>query len=249
MKDVNSNRAYEHIRKRILDGVFAPGDPLMTEVLAKDIGVSRTPIRDALRQLETDGLVNIRPRLGAYVCKLEPAEFRDLCGIRLALESYAAGFAARNRTEADLLEIRSALESMRRWTEKIATLEAEEPALRELVHEDVRFHIAIMTAAKNELMKKEILRLHVINRVVLGPTQLDINAAMARPERDARRQKVMASHDEIFTGILKGDPGRAQQAMADHIQELIDHHNRLLVQTGSETSARRLTDEELSYIA
>src|SRR5919197_2197770 len=113
MKDVNSNVAYEYVRKRIVSGEFGPGRPLMTKDLAADIGISRTPVRDALRQLEADGLVIIRPRLGASVKAMDLKEYRDLCGLRLALESYAAGFAAQNRTDAELREIQFALEAMR----------------------------------------------------------------------------------------------------------------------------------------
>jgi DNA-binding GntR family transcriptional regulator len=63
MKHVNSDVAYDFIRKRILNGEFSPGHALMTKELSAEIGVSRTPIRDALRQLEADGLVTIRPHL------------------------------------------------------------------------------------------------------------------------------------------------------------------------------------------
>jgi DNA-binding GntR family transcriptional regulator len=69
MKNVNSDIAYDFLRKRILNGEYPPGRALMTEVLSDEIGVSRTPVRDALRKLEADGLVSIRARLGASVKK------------------------------------------------------------------------------------------------------------------------------------------------------------------------------------
>ena len=77
MKNVNSDIAYDYLRKRILAGEYAPGEALMTNVLAPEIGVSRTPIRDALRQLEADGLVTIQPRLGASVKKMDLKTFRE----------------------------------------------------------------------------------------------------------------------------------------------------------------------------
>ena len=77
MKSVNTDVAYEHIRKKILNGEYLPGQALMTEVLAEEIGVSRTPVRDALRKLETDGLVSIQPHLGASVKKIQLPEFRE----------------------------------------------------------------------------------------------------------------------------------------------------------------------------
>ncbi|MCX6949025.1 MAG: GntR family transcriptional regulator, partial [Opitutae bacterium] len=147
MKSVNTDVAYNYIRKRILNGEFAPGSYLMTEVLAKDIKVSRTPIRDALRKLETDGLVTIRAHLGASVKQMNIKEFREMSDLRLALESHAAGLAASHRTESDLREIQLALKAMQGLTEQIIAAPQEQALLSELIVEDVRFHIAIMAAA------------------------------------------------------------------------------------------------------
>lgn len=249
MKDVNSNVAYEYVRKRIVSGEFSPGRPLMTKDLAADIGISRTPVRDALRQLETDGLVIIRPRLGASVKMMDLKEYRDLCGLRLALESYAAGFAAQNRTDAELREIRFALEAMHTLTDQIVAAENEEPILRDLVREDVRFHIAVMTAAKNDLIKKEILRLHIVNRVVSGPTPGADGVQVSKAERNERRRAVMAMHDEIYQAIERGDAAAAKLAMERHIQELIDNNLALMARSETRLGARELTEEELSYSA
>src|ERR1019366_680959 len=150
MKKLNTDVAYEYIRKRILSGEYPPGKSLVTEVLSAETGVSRTPVRDALRTLEADGLVNIRARLGASVKEMDVKEFREMCDLRLALEAHAAGRAALNRTEAELHEIQFALEAMRRLTERIKAGPLDPSDLAELKREDVRFHIAIMTAAKNE---------------------------------------------------------------------------------------------------
>ena len=76
MKKVNSDVAYDYIRKKILSGEFLPGYSLMTEVLSSDIGVSRTPIREALHRLKADGLVTIRAHLGASVTKMGVEEFK-----------------------------------------------------------------------------------------------------------------------------------------------------------------------------
>ena len=144
MKSVNTDVAYEYIRKRILSGEYAPGKYLLTEVLAKGIKVSRTPVRDALRKLETDGLVTIRAHLGASVKRMQLKEFREMCDLRLALEGHAAGLAALNHSETNLREIQYALEAMRRLTEEIIQAPQEQPLLGELVREDVRFHLSLI---------------------------------------------------------------------------------------------------------
>lgn len=246
MKSVNTDVAYDYIRKRILSGEYPAGHPLLTELLATEIKISRTPVRDALRKLETDGLVTIRAHLGASVKKMELKEFREMCDLRLALESHAAGLAAVNHTDTDLSEIQYALEAMRRLTEQIIASNQEQPLLTELVHEDVRFHIAIMTAANNDLMKKEIFRLHLVNRVVSG-TMAGEKRSVKKSESDARRRLVLAKHTDIYKAIAASDPVAAKREMEFHLQELIEHNLLLMTRAESGVLARDLTPEEFAY--
>lgn len=243
MKKVNSDVAYDYIRKRILNGEYPPGHALLTEVLAEEIKVSRTPVRDALRKLETDGLVTIRAHLGASVKQMDLKEFREMCELRLALESHAAGLAALNHTDTDLREIRFALEEMRRLTDQILRAPEEQSILGELVREDVRFHVAIMTAARNDLMKKEILRLHLINRVLAVPNQ----PRVPKEESDARRRAVLAMHEAIYAAIEQSDAVAAKREMEFHLQELIDHLLLMMTRAESGVTMRELTAEELAY--
>lgn len=248
MKSVNSDLAYDFIRERILSGEYAPGEPLMTEQLSEVIGVSRTPIRDALRQLESDGLVDILPRLGANVKKMDLQEFLELCDLRLALEGHAAALAALHRNKVELAEIKFALESMRTLTDQIVAAEKEEPLLGDLVKADVRFHIAIMTAAHNQLMKKEILRLHLINRVVSSPglSSSGGRSPVPKPAMDAHRKEVMACHAEIYEAIARGDAAAAKAAMERHIQDIITRSVGANTE-GGRSLGRELTAEELIY--
>lgn len=246
MRSVNTDVAYDFIRKKILSGEYPPGYALMTELLAKDIKVSRTPVRDALRKLETDGLVAIRAHVGASVKKMELKEFREMCDLRLALESHAAGLAAVNHTEGDLHEMQFALAGMRRLTEQICAAESEQPFMAGLAREDVRFHIAIMSAAKNDLMKKEILRLHLLNRVVSGPVKTE-QIVPAKPESDARRRAVLGMHENIYAAIERSDAGAAKREMEFHLQELIDYNLQIMTRAESGVTVRELTTEELAY--
>jgi DNA-binding GntR family transcriptional regulator len=250
MKHINSDLAYDYLRKRILSGEYAPGQPLMANLLAPEIGVSRTPIRDALRQLETDGLVTIQPRLGASVKKMDVKTFQESCELRLALETHAAGLAARNRTEVDLQEINLALEEMRRITAELVAGGPAGKLVTMLVREDVRFHLAIITAAKNDLMKKEILRLHLVNRVVSGPSAVERSSGrMERPAEDLpHRREVLASHEKIFQAIASSDAAAAKKEMEAHIQDIIDRSVHRLARATAEM-ARSLTEEEAIYSA
>ena len=246
MRSVNTDVAYDFIRKKILSGEYPPGYALMTELLAKEIKVSRTPVRDALRKLETDGLVAIRAHVGASVKKMDLKEFREMCELRLALECHAAGLAAVSHSESDLHEIQFALDAMRRLTRRIIAAEDERPLLEELVREDVRFHIAIISAAKNDLIKKEILRLHLLNRVVSGPAKSE-QRALRKSESDARRRSVQGMHENIYAAIERSDAAAAKREMEFHLQELIDHNLQLMNRVESGAAARELTAEELAY--
>lgn len=249
MKNVNSDIAYDHIRRKILSGEYPPGHQLMTKELSAEIGISRTPVRDALRQLEADGLVIIRAHLGANVKTMDWKEYREMCHLRLALETHAAGLAANNRTDADLEEIRFTLESMRKLTERIIDATEEQPLIGDLVRDDVRFHIAIMTAAKCDLMKKEILRLHLINRVVSAASPDVLKAVVEKAAQDTHRRAVLKSHEEIFQAIDSGDAAAAKLAMERHIQDIIDKNLRMMTRVVSGVLARELTEDELSYTA
>jgi len=249
MKSINSDVAYDHIRKRILSGEYPPGKALLTNALAKDIGVSRTPVRDALRQLEADGLVIIQTRLGARVKQMDLKEFREMCDMRLALESHAAGLAARQRSDEDLHEIQIALEAMQKLTEQIIAHPKDGKLMQELVREDVRFHLAIMTAAKNEIMKKEILRLHLINRVVSAPMPGGGREVPTDREEETLRRKVLAAHTEIFDAIAEGNAIAAKKAMEAHIQDIIDRNLRAMVRERPNLVTRELSEEEAVYNA
>jgi len=246
MKNVNTDVAYDYIRKRILSGEYPPGHPLLTETLAAEIKVSRTPVRDALRKLETDGLVTIRAHIGASVKKMNLKEFREMSDLRLALESHAAGLAALNRTETDLAAIKFAFDAMRVLTDKIIAADKEQPVLNDLMREDIRFHIAIMAAAKNELMRREIIRLHLLHRVVSGIGNVEAPVT-PKAESNARRRSVLAKHEDIYKAIVSGNARLAKQEMEFHLQELNDHNFHMLARTQSGAIARDLTSEELLY--
>ncbi len=213
--------AYKYIRQKILSGQFAPGYRLRTEVLAKEVGFSRTPLRDALRLLEVDGLVSIRPQQGAMVKYVSFIEFKDLCGVREALESHAAGLAATNRTDAELIDIRAELESFRNLTGVFDLQSTRDDYLNDLAKADVGFHMSIVNAAKNQLLRTEILRLQLIHRITVGMTPI---YAAPFPDIAARRQEAFATleeHTQIFEAIERKDVAKAKSAMEFHIQRII----------------------------
>lgn len=245
MQNVDYSKAYNHIRSRILSGEYPSGFPLRADLLAKEIGMSRTPVRDALRQLDADGLVRILPRIGASVRSIDAEEFREICGMRLALEVYAAGLAAKLRTEHDLTEIAFAYDAVARETERIIStsgpdaVQVESMTSELLVREDIRFHMAITNASKNRLIKKEILRQHLINRIVSVSTMLTSKNYLPinHSEAVAMARATVSEHKLILDAITRGDSVLAKSAMEAHLQEDVD------------TLLRRLSRGESGQIA
>jgi DNA-binding GntR family transcriptional regulator len=220
--------AYNFIRQRILTGEFAAGLPLRPDELAVEIGLSRTPVRDALKQLEADGLVTIRPRVGASVRVIDLEEYSELAGLRMALEIFAAGLAARYRTDADIQALKAAHTAFSDEVERLVEAGGPNAQLAALtsdvvVREDTRFHLAITTASRNRAIKKEIQRQHLINRVVSASCLPNTAAGRPTPanhtESVSFMRSTIAEHEEIFQSIAKGDIQTARSSMERHLQE------------------------------
>src|SRR6187402_1795812 len=107
-----SRRSYDQIRTRLLAGEFTPGTRLDFQQLAKEIGVSTTPVREAISQLASEGLVRLVPRLGAVVPQLDREETQELYGVREAMETHAASKCATVMSSAHLAELRGFTEKM-----------------------------------------------------------------------------------------------------------------------------------------
>jgi DNA-binding GntR family transcriptional regulator len=130
--------AYQQIVRDIRVGDLLPGDRLTEVELAARFGMSRTPVREAIRQLEADGLVMHLPRLGATIRTLDHSEISELYDMRAVLESTAARFAARSASEVELSEI-----------EAIQMAMCEARSVEERYRQNQNFHAAILDAARN----------------------------------------------------------------------------------------------------
>lgn len=133
---------FESVRGAIISGVLKPGERLMEVQLAEKLGVSRTPIREAIRKLELEGLVIMMPRKGAYVADLSLKDITDVLEIRAALEGLASGLAALRITDEEIEE----LELIALQFHK--AIEADD--FDNIVQKDIEFHDKIFKATRNE---------------------------------------------------------------------------------------------------
>ncbi len=142
---------FETLREAIIQGRLKPGERLMEIQLAEEMGVSRTPVREAIRKLELEGFVVMVPRKGAYVASFSVKDIVDVFEIRAALEGLAAGLAAERATEEELEEMERAV---------LQTHEVSNGHdLNELVEKDTAFHELIYKASRNQRLVQIITHL------------------------------------------------------------------------------------------
>jgi DNA-binding GntR family transcriptional regulator len=108
------DKVSESLRKAILDGKFKPGQALIQDQIAKELNVSRMPVREALRALEIEGLVTVSPFKGTVVTEHSPEDIREIYQIRMLLEGFAAEQAVPNMTPARIAEFERILDGMKR---------------------------------------------------------------------------------------------------------------------------------------
>jgi DNA-binding GntR family transcriptional regulator len=198
-----SAAATELIRAAILDGRLPPGQRLKEEELARELGISRTPVREALLVLQTEGLVDAAPNRGAVVREHDGDDLEDLYQLRALLEGYGARRAAANISEATVAEL---WESCARFDSLI------EGDVQELVKENMFFHNAILDAAESrrvaELIRK-VIELPLVYRSYIWYSV------------DQRR--ISAHYHRQITKALEARDGeRAELVMKEHVFEARD---------------------------
>ena len=192
---------YGELRRRILSGALAPGARLNQEALAPELGVSVTPVREAVRRLLAEGLVELHAHKTVIVAPLSLLELREIYEVRLRLDPYAAGVSTRNASEPDLDEI-----------ERLARTPLTGDAVGQLVLNRA-FHRAIYALCANQLMIDTLDRLWERTdryRIVLLRDPLDAKNAIAEHAEIAaamRRREAQTVEELVLTHISKAAEG------------------------------------------
>ncbi|MFE3114137.1 GntR family transcriptional regulator [Kitasatospora indigofera] len=185
------------IREDVIRGVHRPGSRLTEESMAARYGVSRVPVREALRTLGAEGFVRSRPYVGIVVVELDDAEAEDLLEVRALLEPLGAGRAALRRTPEQLGRLKE-LVSLGR-----AAIEAGRPD--ELARLNSRFHEVIAAASGSRTLSRLVTQL---SRKIAWVYSVDL----PRRAQDSWRE-----HEEIVAAVERGDPEAARAVVARHI--------------------------------
>ena len=216
MSSNHSQRAYRHIRKKLLDGSVVPGARLSYGTIGKEIGISATPVREAVGQLASEGFVELVPQLGAVVRELTRDEAIELYELREALESYAAARAADRIGDRQLSELSENLEQSRKLTEEVRKSGKEKAgkAIAKKFHAlDLSFHMTIIEASRNRRMLKVVGDSHILTRIF----QADRHS-FSLEILDA----TLSEHSAIESAVRKGDGTAAREAMQRHIRNSLE---------------------------
>jgi len=204
-------QAYELLRSAIATGRLKPGDRVLESELAALLKMSRTPVREAIALLETDGLISLDNALGKVVTKLDYQSVMELYAVREVLESTAAALAARYASEIEIAALRN-------------MLELEEQLIGDagkLADHNRRFHEAIYYCSHNRYILKMLQYIQTA-MLLLQP------AGRSGPER---RDTALQEHRAIVNAIASHDPSAAESAIRTHVRNAQQARIKLLLQS------------------
>jgi DNA-binding GntR family transcriptional regulator len=189
--------AYETLREEILSGNLAQGERLIQEDLAARLGVSRLPVRDALRRLEMDGLIE-KSGVGYSVAEFNETNLADIYGIRLRIDGYAAGLCARRATPEVLKSLSRILEECGRAIER-----SDAGRFTAL---DREFHQAIYHGADSPQLRKSV---HLLWQGIVPIASIRLHPY--------RMKNAHQEHQKIFEAIQAGDHALAEECARIHV--------------------------------
>ncbi|MEU3335949.1 GntR family transcriptional regulator [Streptomyces sp. NPDC002144] len=189
-------RVLASLRQEIISGRLGPGDRLVEREVAERLGVSRVPVREAIRALVAEGFVHFETPRRTVVRRLTPNDVRELFELREALEVYAAGLAAANATPEDLAEVEALLDRA-----AAATEDGDAEAITDI---NSRLHDRIVAMARNSLIVAAL-------EPVAGRLRW-----MTR--RNEEWPQLLIEHRELYDAIASGDPERARAHALTHVR-------------------------------
>lgn len=198
-----ANSLYDQMWRRIVNLEFPPGSRLSDDALAKQMGISRTPMREALSRLSQVGLVRTNARRGFFVPTVSSEDVAELYDLRTALETYAVWQATPLISTADIAEH---VDRQRRAHQRATSLQPA--AVEDFMRADLHLHDLILRRADNG----RILR---VAADVLGQLSL---ATMRTAQMPERRLAAIAEHERILAALSQGNAAAAAAAVGSHIQ-------------------------------
>lgn len=202
-------QAGDVIKHLILNGTYQPGQQLKEVELSKSLGISRSPVREAIQSLAREGLVDIVPHKGAFVETFDPSEIRELFETREALETMACRLAAERAKPAQLDELEKLLEDTANFLEREQAFSYPR---------DLDFHLQICKASHNRKLEDRAFEIE---------TQLQLARSRSASE-PGRASIAYREHEAILIALKQRDPEASEQKMREHIRNAMDNMLKLL---------------------
>lgn len=196
---------YDELKRQILVGEIRPGTRMMEIELADDMGVSRTPVREAIRKLEKEGLVIIEPRRGAYASDASIKDMVDILETRQYLEGAAALMATKRITEEQKVLLEKVTDEYKEAVESENT--------EEIIRLDEIFHKLIVKSSGNSAM------IQIMSQV----QELSLRFRYIYYEDFSRYKNMPLAHKDILDAIVSGDGELARKTANDHVAKLKDY--------------------------
>lgn len=243
-----SNTAYQHIHGKLLSGALEAGAVVSELSLAKEIGISRTPVRGAIQKLEEEGLVERVPRVGTIVRRPSVREIIDLYELREAIERFAAVRAAEEASPQEIAHMskfcramRDVAEEIRKQPDRLGTSQQ----YRRFLAVDLAFHTAIVKCTGNRRLFKTLNEARAFIRIFCSRRHdaLTLNTVAG----------AYAHHQRILHAIEKRDPEKAGRCMVEHIRasshgaaKYLQQHDRINEMNGINMAIHDDLTEEIA---
>jgi DNA-binding GntR family transcriptional regulator len=193
-------RVYNSLREDILNGKYKPGENLIELKIAQELNVSRTPVREAIRQLELEGLVEGIPNKGANVKGISRKDMEDIYRIRKVLEGLAATWSIELITDDEIKELQEVYELMEFYTPR--------NDIDQIAKLNTRFHEIIFTATKSKILMN-----------ILKDFQFYVKwARHASLSIPGRKEEALKEHYDILQAFKERDSDKAQQCLTVHVE-------------------------------
>jgi DNA-binding GntR family transcriptional regulator len=218
MKNQNSHtslgeKAYQYLRGKILSGQLSPGMALSEASLARELGNSRGPLREAIRRLTGEGFLRQTPSGGSVVVDFSRRDIDELYELREALEVYAVGKAAAHKLQAAELETLAGAVSdvllLRDELEASGGRQLNADGMRQFIRMDLRFHTMLVRAAANSRILKVVADTRVL---------LNIFGIWRKGHDVAQLTQIHRYHRDILAAIVRHDPQEATRLLGEHIR-------------------------------
>ena len=207
-----SDLAYKHLSDKLLNGQLTPGQKISEPALAKQLGISRTPVREAIQRLQNEGLLQQVPSSGTYVAQTNRVPLIETYEIRLALETMAVRKVAERIRPRDLAKLKKCCDQMKSiintmQKKKIDGIEGD--LLVKFLSADMDFHLTIMKLAGNRTALKLITDAHMRNRIF---------GYLCRYRDLDHARQTLSVHSNIVKAVTEHDADAAYKLLYDHIE-------------------------------